>query len=205
MYHYVYRIDFFEKEEYYIGKHSTKALDDGYTGSGKLLQRKIKCGYPFEFKIVSFHETEKEALNAENKLLGDSWKNDPKCLNLTEGGKGNASHFRGMIKSEEHKRKISIANKKSKVGRALEACIENGRKGSLARKGQKDSEETKRKRNKSLSLATKNKPKPWLMKKFLIEGKQYVGMDIIAEKFQISRQTVHNRCKSKNWPNWVRL
>ena len=61
----------------------------------------------------------------------------------------NGNNARGFIsyKTEEHKRKIGISNSKPKIGRALEACRNNYKIAAELRRGKKDSEETKRKRN----------------------------------------------------------
>jgi hypothetical protein len=56
--------------KFYIGKHQTKNIDDGYLGSGKLLDRAIKKHGRENFKkeILEVLETEEE-MNATEKRL----------------------------------------------------------------------------------------------------------------------------------------
>lgn len=104
-----------------------------------------------------------------------------------------------LYKTEKHKEKIRKANSKPKSKKAREACIRNGKLGAEARRGQKDSEETKRKRSKSLSKAISGVPRPNNRKEIIIEGKRYLGFEMVCEEFKVTRQTVANRIKSDKW------
>jgi hypothetical protein len=68
---------------FYIGKHSTCKLNDGYIGSGQKLKRAIrefgiKC---FKCEIICFFDTAYEASLFENKLTKNCYGN-PKCYNM---------------------------------------------------------------------------------------------------------------------------
>lgn len=154
----IYKITNLLDGKFYIGKHQTKNLDDGYLGSGKMLKRAItKHGKEnFKKEILEIHKTE-EAMNAAEKRLVIV---GPLSYNLCEGGnggfgfinknglaKGNEltaeqrtkggkisgkihglnyksnlnfiqsakTSFLGKTHSEEARRKISEARKKSKI------------------------------------------------------------------------------------------
>lgn len=98
----------------------------------------------------------------------------------------------------------SEANKGPKTGRRLEATIENARKGTLARIGKKDSEETKRKRAISMRIARmKSDGKcPGRYTKIVCDGVEYSGIHVTAEKLGISRYILTSRLKSEDWENW---
>lgn len=120
----------------------------------------------------------------------------------------NGHNAKGFIsyKTEEHKRNIGISNSKPKTGIALEACRNNSKIGAELRRGQKDSEETKRKRNESIRRARQS-PEFKQRNKFtvyLIDDIEYTGTNPITDKYNITRQTVDYRCKSSKW-NWHKL
>jgi hypothetical protein len=120
----------------------------------------------------------------------------------------NGNNARGFIsyKTEEHKRKIGISNSKPKIGRALEACRNNYKIAAELRRGKKDSEETKRKRNESVRRA-RQAPGFKQRNKFtvyLIDDIEYIGTKSIEDKYDISRQTIINRCKNDKW-NWHKI
>lgn len=104
----------------YLGKHNGK--NSNYLGSGKLLKRAIaKYGKEhFRLEIIQDNLTENEAYLLENKLSIE-WNvtHDKSWYNLKDGGLGFSSGehhpmFR-IPKSEEHRKKLSEANKGFKV------------------------------------------------------------------------------------------
>lgn len=203
-YHYVYKVTFNLTNEYYIGKHSSILESDNYRGSGVVLKEKISNDEPFTFEILKYYDSSKEAYEGEKTLISDLWKNDPLCLNKVPGGKGGFEHidWKGIPKSEEHKRKIGEGNKKPRTGQAYLNVVAAGKLGAQARRGQKDSIEVRQKRAESLSKATKGKPKLYLRKKYIIEGVEYLGLEDIVKKYNVSRQTVINRIKDNRWSEW---
>lgn len=204
MHHYVYRIDFPSTGEYYIGKHSTDNLQDGYLGSGANLQERYDNRLPYEFSIINKYTSEDEAYEAEKILIGDLWDTDDKCLNKIPGGKtGIPENMKGVPKSSEHKQKISASNRKPKVGKALVAAIQNSKLGIESRRGMKDSEEVCKKRAASLSKALKGIPQPRFKSIYLIDGVEYVGTEYVKQKFGLSLYLLNQRIKSKDWPTWI--
>ena len=113
MFYTIYKITNLINGKYYIGKHKTKNLNDGYMGSGKLLLQSIeKNGIEnFTKEILFIFKTEEEMNNKEKELVVIS----EKTYNLCEGGNGGFSYinnmdipkFKGKKHSEETKKKIS--------------------------------------------------------------------------------------------------
>lgn len=121
---YVYKI-LFENGEYYIGKHRTKNLNDGYCGSGILIQQKIANGEIKTAKkiILEFHKNDKELSIAEERIIGQKYITDSLCLNKVKGGEGGwdeyvirkSAHLRkGMKRSQEsiEKQRLSCTGKR---------------------------------------------------------------------------------------------
>lgn len=119
MYHYIYKTTRNETGEYYIGKHSTDNLDDGYQGSGTIIKKMINSGVNLTTEIIEFCSSEKEAYNRESEIVTEDTIKDPKCLNLIVGGKGGTHGYKHTsetieklkyTKTQEHKDKIGKAN-----------------------------------------------------------------------------------------------
>lgn len=112
MYYTVYRITNKVNNRYYIGKHQTKDINDGYMGSGKLIIQAIKkYGIEnFEKEILHVFNTEDEMNDKEAELVVIS----EETYNLCEGGKGGFSYinnndidkFKGKKHREESKKKM---------------------------------------------------------------------------------------------------
>lgn len=86
MYYIIYKITNKINQKYYIGKHQTADLDDGYMGSGKLIQRAIKkygveC---FTKEILHIFDNEAEMNAAEKELVVIN----EQTYNLAPGGRG---------------------------------------------------------------------------------------------------------------------
>lgn len=95
MFHYCYKTTIFcdGVEKFYVGKHSTTNLNDGYVGSGILLNRIIKSHPEYEVKneIISFFETSEDAFEFEELLIDELFELfEPGkiLLNLKRGGSG---------------------------------------------------------------------------------------------------------------------
>lgn len=86
MYYTIYKITNSINGKFYIGKHQTKVLDDGYMGSGKLIKRAIKKhgAENFTKEILHVFGTEFEMNEAEKLLvvIGEE------SYNLCPGGEG---------------------------------------------------------------------------------------------------------------------
>lgn len=71
MYHYVYKTTNIKNDKVYVGKHSTKNLNDGYMGSGTYLLHAINKHGKENFKtdILFFCDTEEEAVSLESSIV----------------------------------------------------------------------------------------------------------------------------------------
>ena len=90
MQHIVYKTVNLVTEEFYVGKHSTENIDDGYLGSGLRLKHAIRKYGKGNFKryIIAYCDTAKDASIAEEEIVNENLLADPLCYNLSLGGQG---------------------------------------------------------------------------------------------------------------------
>ena len=103
----VYKTTHVPSGRYYIGRHVTSKLNDGYMGSGKLITRLLEAYPKTEFikQILLQAASPIEMIEVENLLIGMSL-DEPLCLNLIQGDPQTV----GVIRhSAETKRRISEA------------------------------------------------------------------------------------------------
>lgn len=99
--------------------------------------------------------------------------------------------------AEATKQAQSMANSVKKTGRRLEATLENRLKASDAWRGSFHTEESKKRMSKSnKEYWSKMKDRPWQKKTYIIEGKEYLGLDSVMETFGCTMPTVYNRIKN---------
>lgn len=89
-FHFIYKTTNLINNKIYIGKHSTKDLNDGYLGSGLQLAKAIQeYGIEnFVREILSFHNTAEEALIEESKIVDQSFVDREDTYNIALGGSG---------------------------------------------------------------------------------------------------------------------
>ena len=110
-YFFVYKTTRIPTGKYYIGKHITSDLSDGYMGSGIALSKAIrKHGKEsFKMEILTFCETKEELSILEERIVTQELVDDPMCYNLKLGGEGGWDHCppKGRKLSVETRRKMS--------------------------------------------------------------------------------------------------
>ncbi len=122
MHYTIYKITNIINGKFYIGKHQTKDLNDGYFGSGKILKRAIakhgKENFTKEILFVFDNESEMNAKERELVTLNES------SYNLCPGGQGGFGYINASISIEERKKRGSLGGKNvSKEKRSLAASL----------------------------------------------------------------------------------
>lgn len=94
MYYYLYKITNTVNDNIYIGVHSTDNLNDGYFGSGKILQHAVKKHGKNIFKkeILEFFDSFDAMFNAERDIVNEEFVKRSDTYNIKEGGLGNTSN-----------------------------------------------------------------------------------------------------------------
>lgn len=116
-YHYVYLI-VFESGCYYIGKHSTRNLNDGYFASGILPNRLKAQGELYSRSILSYEKNSTDALFLESTILSNGViYSNHNCLNCYPGSPPSAEGSTVIHKNN----KFKMINPK-----LLEHYLENG-------------------------------------------------------------------------------
>lgn len=93
-FHYIYKIIHIPTNRYYLGKHTTRPLqnleDDFYMGSGFIWKKIIKKYPKSEFLkiILKTFNTKEEAAIAERQFITEAEIANPLCQNLIKGGTG---------------------------------------------------------------------------------------------------------------------
>ena len=122
MFYTVYKITNKLNGKFYIGKHQTLNVNDGYMGSGKLIKYAIsKYGVEnFDKEILAVCNNEIDMNNMEKKLVVLS----ENSYNLCEGGNGGFSYinnsnivkFKGKKHTNESKKKMAHYGNTHKKG-----------------------------------------------------------------------------------------
>ena len=117
-YHYVYIITNKINHKFYIGKHSTDDLDDGYMGSGTAINKAIqKYGIEnFSKRILCFCDSAEDAYKVEEFLVTDNLIKRDDCYNMMVGGVGGSIKGKHWKLTNETKKRISEALKGKYIG-----------------------------------------------------------------------------------------
>ena len=89
-YYYIYQITNLVNNKIYIGVHKTSKLDDGYMGSGKIINSAIEKYSIDNFKkdILEFFETSDAMYAKEKEVVTDEFLLREDTYNLRRGGTG---------------------------------------------------------------------------------------------------------------------
>jgi hypothetical protein len=172
-YHFTYITICNTTHKFYIGKHSTKNLNDGYIGSGNIFRRvKKQEGTSFTRHIIKFFNSEKEAFIHEGQILTEdvirTYKDNlGMCYNLQSGGCGGTVYiseetrkklreaketleYKARYKDPEYRAKLKEANNRPEVKAKIRDV--------LSKRSEKEKEETRNKIGKSNLEAQAKKP-----------------------------------------------
>lgn len=117
MYYTIYKITNTINDKYYIGKHQTKNLEDGYMGSGRLIKAAIKKYGVENFikEILHVFDNEQEMNQKEKELVVLS----EMSYNLCEGGKGGFGYINKNHLNNANKNMDAIKTKFSNKRRGV--------------------------------------------------------------------------------------
>ena len=103
----VYKTTHLPTGRFYVGRHVTEKLDDGYLGSGTILSNLLKAHDESEFSRETLHlaSTGEEMLDMEDAVIAEVL-NHPLCLN---GIRGDPSKRGVICHSEASKARMSAA------------------------------------------------------------------------------------------------
>ena len=126
MFYTIYKITNKVNAKFYIGKHQTKDLDDGYMGSGKLIRAAIKKhgAENFEKEILHIFETEAEMNEAEKSLV----VLNENSYNLCPGGQGGFGYLNSLPEAEERRMLAASLGGKSSKGKRNPSASERIKK-----------------------------------------------------------------------------
>ena len=94
-YHFIYKTTNLVNNKFYVGMHSTDDLEDGYFGSGKILQYSVsKYGVEnHQVEILEFLSSREELKKREAEVVNEELLAHPLCMNLKFGGEGGWDHI----------------------------------------------------------------------------------------------------------------
>ena len=137
MHHIIYKITNLKNGKYYIGRHSTKNINDSYMGSGIGIKNAIsKYGVKnFKKEIIARANNREELWNLEKEIINEDIVKDPLSYNNTYGGK----HYLHGLKQYDydafisHQRKAGQQYAKKFIGMPKEWHAKGGSKSSRMR------------------------------------------------------------------------
>lgn len=212
MIHYVYRITCTSEEDvrFYIGKHSTTNIEDGYMGSGRKLKDYVKAKSPILSKeILAIFDIEQDAYNYEAELVNEEWLNRPDVLNLKLGGniafsysqesrdKMSAARKGRFTGKDNHRYGVSLSPEtRAKLSKAI-----TGKPGPNTGKVWSDTSRNKMSESRKACTGEKASRKSPVE----VNGVEYPTMKLAYEALGLTRSELYTRLNSNKWPNYVRL
>lgn len=209
-YYFIYKTTNTVNNKFYIGKHQTDDLDDGYLGSGVALNHAIKKygANSFVREILTYASCYDSLNRLECEYVTEDLCNNPQSYNIALGGQGGC-----IVLKEGHplynatRKKItdSLLNIWDQTSERVKQLHKEKRVGMH---GKKHSEETKVK----MSATGKTVPKPWLNGRTLSEntkikmneGKQKSEAYLEAQRIKIKRMQANKKtcehCGAINLP-----
>lgn len=103
IYHFIYKTTH-SNGRYYIGRHSTNNLNDGYLGSGKWV-KSIKDKSTLSRDIISYANDIEELKLLEEQYINTHFDN-PLCMNHSKSSHGFDSESASVINTQSNKKRI---------------------------------------------------------------------------------------------------
>lgn len=122
MFYYLYEIRNNLNNKIYVGVHKTNNMNDGYMGSGKIIQNAIqKHGIEnFSKVILETFENAKDMYEREAQIVNDQFLLREDVYNLRRGGHGGFEYINkngiSVLISEQRERNPSLIQKASMLG-----------------------------------------------------------------------------------------
>ena len=107
MKHFIYKTTH-KNGKYYIGRHSTKNIDDGYLGSGVWVSE-IKDRTSLSREILEFADSQEQLIDLEERYLAEHF-GKPNCMNLSNKGTGASTGNANPMIRYDVRRKIQGDN-----------------------------------------------------------------------------------------------
>ena len=125
-YHYTYRVKFPDTGHFYFGLHSTKNLDDGYSGSPVTHKWRWDF-YEYELEILEFFESRDEAIEVERRLILPTM-NHPLSLNSACGGVWSLDTCvrAGSLGGGSNKKRVEVTTPTGEV-MTFDSCVQAGK------------------------------------------------------------------------------
>lgn len=178
MYHTVYKITHRVTGQFYIGRHSTSNINDGYLGSGSSDILKDKRN--LEKEVIKICSTPEEMIELELHLIKENFM-DPLCENFIIGDPS----YGGVIKHSQHSKEKISRGMAAYRDRNPEEFLEHMRKAGKSLRGHKQSTSHRQK----LSEVRRGIPKSDEFKKKVSEtlkGRNNRPRETLCKKWKIT-------------------
>lgn len=103
--HFIYKTTNSITGKFYVGMHSTKNINDGYIGSGKILRRSIaKYGREVHtFEVIEILPNREALASREREIVNEELLTDPRSMNIRLGGEGGGGWTKDQQKTNNRK------------------------------------------------------------------------------------------------------
>ena len=201
MHYYLYKVTNLVNNRFYVGVHKTKEMDDGYMGSGKVIQQAIeKYGIKnFQKEILEVFDNSKAMYDREKEIVTEEFLKTEDVYNLRLGGNGGWDYItkNGLNTTPEILKKRGESIKKSYIGKDC-----SGK--NSASFGKKHSEQTKQHISKKRKEYYENggeHPKGMLNKEHSLDTKNHLSEVMKTKSSLIGKKGLKHPAGGTKWYN----